>query len=134
VGFASAMNDVTRQVGGSLGTGIVGSLINSIYGSRIAGSTSSLPSAVQVVAEDSVGKAHSIAATLPASEAASFAHAASVVYTDALAIGFAIAAAAAIAAGFAVWRWLPARHADKPVESAEVVALPVSLLAEAQAA
>jgi EmrB/QacA subfamily drug resistance transporter len=133
-GVASAMNDVTRQVGGSLGTAIVGSLISSLYGSRIADSASSLPAAAQLAAEDSIGKAHSIAATLPASEGASLAHAASGAYTDALGIGFAIAAIAAIAAGFAVRRWLPARHADEPVESAEVIALPVDLSAKAQAA
>jgi MFS transporter, DHA2 family, multidrug resistance protein len=133
-GVASAMNDVTRQVGGSLGTAIIGSLISSFYGSRIADSVSSLPGAAQVAAQDSVGKAHSIAATLPASEGASLAHAASVAYTSALGIGFAIAAAAAIAASLAVRRWLPARHADEPVESAEVVALPVGRPEEAQVA
>jgi hypothetical protein len=133
-GVASAMNDVTRQVGGSLGTAIIGSLISSFYGSRIADSVSSLPDAAQVAAQDSIGKAHSIAATLPASEGASLAHAASVAYTSALGIGFAIAAAAAIAASLAVRRWMPARHAAEPIESAEVVALPVALPAEARAA
>ena len=133
-GVASAMNDVTRQVGGSLGTAIVGSLISSLYGSRIADSVSSLPAAAQLAAEDSIGKAHSIAATLPASEGASLAHVASGAYTDALGIGFAIAAVAAIAAGFAVRRWLPARHVDEPVESAKVIALPVDVSAKAQAA
>src|SRR5262249_22649378 len=36
-GVASAMNDVTRQVGGALGTAIIGSLISSFYASRISG-------------------------------------------------------------------------------------------------
>jgi MFS family permease len=35
-GVASAMNDVARQVSGALGTAIVGSLIASLYGTRIA--------------------------------------------------------------------------------------------------
>jgi EmrB/QacA subfamily drug resistance transporter len=129
-GVASAMNDVTRQVGGSLGTAIIGSLISSLYGSRMADSVSSLPHAAQTAAEDSVGKAHSIAATLPASEGANLAHAASVAYTDALGIGFAIAAAAAIAAAFAVRRWLPARHAAEPT----VAELPTAAALEVQAA
>jgi EmrB/QacA subfamily drug resistance transporter len=133
-GVASAMNDVTRQVGGSLGTAIIGSLISSLYGSRIAGSASSLPHAAQGAAEDSVGKAHSIAATLPVSEGATLAHAASVAYTDALGIGFAIAAVAAVLAGLAVRRWLPARHADNAGEIAAVVELPVGLSPQAQAA
>jgi hypothetical protein len=90
---------------------------------------SSLPHAAQVAAEDSIGKAHSIAATLPAAEGARIAHAASVAYTDALGIGFAIAAAAAIVASLAVWRWLPARHAADPSEAAEETRLPATLAA-----
>src|SRR4051812_32345028 len=133
-GVASAMNDVTRQVGGSLGTAIIGSLISSLYGSRIADSVSSMPHAAQVAAEDSIGKAHSIAATLPASEGAQLAHSASVAYTDALGIGFAIAAAAAVMAGLAVRRWLPARHASDPSEVAQIVALPAVPAVEASAA
>ena len=35
-GVASAMNDVTRQVAGALGTAVIGSLITSLYASRIA--------------------------------------------------------------------------------------------------
>src|SRR3954467_15681905 len=122
-GVASAMNDVTRQVGGSLGTAIIGSLISSLYGSRIADSVSSMPDAAQAAAQDSIGKAHSIAATLPASQGAQLAHDASVAYTAALGTGFGIAAVAPILAGFAVGRWLPARHAAEPAELAAVPAV-----------
>src|SRR3954468_24019113 len=69
-GVASAMKDGPRRVGGSLGTAIIGSLISSLYASRIADSVSSLPHAAQVAAQDSIGKAHSIAAALPAAEGA----------------------------------------------------------------
>jgi EmrB/QacA subfamily drug resistance transporter len=133
-GVASAMNDVTRQVGGSLGTAIIGSLISSLYASRVTDAASSLPNGAQAAAEDSIGKAHSIAAALPTAEGASLAQAASVAYTDALGIGFAIAAIAAIAAGLAVWRWLPARHADEPVEVADVVDLAIRVPTDAQVA
>jgi MFS family permease len=34
-GVASAMNDVTRQVGGALGTAVIGSLITSLYTSNV---------------------------------------------------------------------------------------------------
>jgi EmrB/QacA subfamily drug resistance transporter len=133
-GVASAMNDVTRQVGGSLGTAIIGSLISSLYGSRMVDAVSSLPHGAQAAAQDSIGKAHSIAATLPASEGAGLVHASSVAYTDALGIGFAIAAAAAIAAALAVRRWLPPRHAEEPGATADVVELPVAQRLEAHAA
>src|SRR3954449_5372142 len=133
-GVASAMNDVTRQVGGSLGTAIIGSLISSVYGARIADSVSSLPQATQTAAEDSVGKAHAIAATLPASEGASLVHASSVAYTDALGIGFAIADAFAIAAAFALRRWLPAHHAAEPSADETVAELALTPPVEMQPA
>jgi hypothetical protein len=120
--------------GGNPGTAIIGSLISSLYGARIAESVSSLPAATQAAAEDSVGKAHAIAATRPASEGASLAHAASVAYTDALGTGFAIAAVAAIAAAFAVRRWLPARHAAEPSVDTAVVELPLTPPVEMQPA
>jgi len=37
-GVGSAMNDTTRQVGGALGVAVVGSVMTSIYGSRVAAS------------------------------------------------------------------------------------------------
>jgi MFS transporter, DHA2 family, multidrug resistance protein len=113
-GVASAMNDVTRQVGGSLGTAIVGSLITSLYASRVSESVASLPDSSRAAAQDSIGQAKAIAATLPTAQGADLAHAASVAFTDALGIGFAIAAGIAVLAAVAVKRWLPARHADAP--------------------
>ena len=34
-GVASAMNDVTRQVAGALGTAVVGSLVTTLYASNV---------------------------------------------------------------------------------------------------
>jgi predicted MFS family arabinose efflux permease len=44
-GVGSAMNDVTRQVAGALGTAVIGSIISSVYASRVADSVASLPDA-----------------------------------------------------------------------------------------
>jgi hypothetical protein len=121
-GVASAMNDVTRQVGGALGTAVVGSLITSIYSSRVDDSTTHLPAAAQQAAEGSVGQAQAIAATLPVAEASRLADAASVAYTDALGIGFAVAAAFAVGAAIAVSRWLPPRDLALPLDVAEEAA------------
>jgi EmrB/QacA subfamily drug resistance transporter len=60
-GVASAMNDVTRQVGGALGTAVIGSLISSIYGSRI-GASDALPSVDPAAFTDSVGIGFTVAA------------------------------------------------------------------------
>ena len=54
-GVASAMNDVTRQVAGALGTAVIGSMITSLYASRIGDSVAALPEEAQTAAKDSIG-------------------------------------------------------------------------------
>jgi MFS family permease len=78
-GVASAMNDVTRQVGGSLGTAVIGSLISSVYASHMGG----------------------VADALPGADPAAF--------TDAVGIGFTVAAGIALVAAVVVARCLPSR-------------------------
>jgi len=129
-GVASAMNDVTRQVGGSLGTAVIGSLISSLYASRISDSVSSLPDGAQTAAEDSIGKANVVAATLPASDGAQLVHSAGSAFTHALGLGFVIAAGVAVLGSFAVRRWLPAA----PVDSLPAAERPVADIEEKRAA
>jgi hypothetical protein len=119
-GVASAMNDVTRQVGGALGTAVIGSLITSFYASGISDDVASLPEPSREAAKDSIGQANAIASTLPHSEGASLASSAADAFTSALGIGFTVAGAVAILGAFAVKRWLPAHHATDVVELAEV--------------
>ena len=130
-GVASAMNDVTRQVAGALGTAIIGSLITSLYASRIGDSVSALPESAQVAAEDSIGQANAIAAQLPAGEAARLSHAAADAFTEAMAIGFTVAGGAAVVAAVVVKLWLPSRHRALEVARAEP---PRALVVQEQAA
>ncbi len=111
-GVASAMNDVTRQVAGALGTAVIGSLITSLYASRIGDSVAALPEQARLAAEDSVGQANAIAGQLPAEQGASLAEAAVDAFTHALGIGFTVAGAAALIAAIVVKLWLPNRHGD----------------------
>jgi MFS transporter, DHA2 family, multidrug resistance protein len=108
-GVASAMNDVTRQVGGALGTAVIGSLIASIYSSKIADSVETLPEEQRGVAGDSVGQANAVAETLPAADGANLVDEAGRAFTDALGFGFGAAAVVAVLGAVAVRRWLPAR-------------------------
>src|SRR5262245_8839739 len=94
-GVASAMNDVTRQVAGALGTAIVGSLISTCYVSGLGDSTAALPEASRAAAEGSIGQANAVASTLPAADAASLSDAAASAFTDALGIAFAVTAVCA---------------------------------------
>jgi MFS transporter, DHA2 family, multidrug resistance protein len=119
-GVASAMNDVTRQVGGSLGTAVIGSLVASFYSSRVADAASGLPSDAQAAVKDSVGTADAVAAQLPADQGASLAHSAAGAFTDALGLGLCAAAVAAFAAAVIVIRRLPARAAEESRHSGPV--------------
>jgi MFS family permease len=119
-GVASAMNDVTRQVGGSLGTAVIGSLISSLYASRIGDSVSSLPEGARTAAEDSIGKANAVAEKLPTAQAANLTHDAAVAFTHAMAIGFTVAGAVAVVAAVAVKLWLPARQEHVPAVAGDV--------------
>jgi len=113
-GVASAMNDVTRQVGGALGVAIVGSLIDTIYTSRVGEAASSLPPALRSPVEASVGAANAVAARLPAPAGAHLAAAAADAFTSALGYGLLAAAAVALlGAGIVLWK-LPAGHAAVP--------------------
>jgi MFS transporter, DHA2 family, multidrug resistance protein len=131
-GVASAMNDVTRQVAGALGTAVIGSLITSLYASRVGDSTGSLPESARAAAEDSIGQAQGIAANLPVAEGARLADSASVAFTDALGIGFAVAAAFAILAAVVVKRRLPNDRVAAQPDA--VVDTPAAVLVEGQAA
>jgi DHA2 family multidrug resistance protein-like MFS transporter len=124
-GVASAMNDVTRQVGGSLGTAVIGSLVTSFYGSRVADAASGLPSGAQAAVKDSIGTADAVAAQLPSAQGAALMHSAASAFTDALGLGLCAAAVAALFAAVVVIRRLPVRASDEPLRGAPVeVAVP----------
>ena len=131
-GVASAMNDVTRQVGGALGVAVVGSLIETFYSNRITDTAATLPPALRGSVESSIGGAGAISARLPAPEATHLASAAADAFTTALGLGLLVAAAAVLlGAGIVLWK-LPARHAAEPAAS-DVGLGPVTQLAVEQA-
>jgi EmrB/QacA subfamily drug resistance transporter len=106
-GVASAMNDVTRQVGGALGTAILGSILTSIYASKMADSVAGLPTGAGEAAQDSVGQANAVAESVPAGGSA-LADAAAVAFTDAMGIAFLVAAGIAVVTAAVVKLRLPA--------------------------
>jgi hypothetical protein len=111
------MNDVTRQVGGSLGTAVIGSLITSLYSSRVADAAAGLPPGAQSAVKDSLGTADAVAATLPHDHGASLAHSAATAFTEALGLGLCAAAVAALVAAVVVVRRLPARASTEPIRT-----------------
>jgi EmrB/QacA subfamily drug resistance transporter len=67
-GVGSAVNDATRELGGTLGVAVVGSVFSSVYASSLAESDfARLPGAGLAQAQDSVGVAQELARSLSAS-------------------------------------------------------------------
>jgi EmrB/QacA subfamily drug resistance transporter len=116
-GVGSAINDTTRQVGGALGVAIIGSVVSSVYGSKIASAASGFGLDAQQtgVAEASLGTAQRLASTL-GDQGAAFVSAANDGFVDALSIGLRISASVVIIAAIVAWKFLPshAREATMP--------------------
>ncbi|MDJ0771075.1 MAG: DHA2 family efflux MFS transporter permease subunit [Ilumatobacter sp.] len=111
-GVGSAVNDTTRELGGTLGVAIIGSVFSSVYigalGDSDRGVFAQLPPETQELTQESVGAARFIAAELGPNAPAYLAE-----VNDAFLSGLAVGClvAAGVAAGGAVFasRFLPAR-------------------------
>ncbi len=87
-GVGSALNDVSRELGGALGIAVLGSVLNGVYRSRIDESlTGVAPPQVVEAARDSIGVAKVTAQSLPPDVASAVAQAADAAYVDAMGIG-----------------------------------------------
>jgi EmrB/QacA subfamily drug resistance transporter len=62
-GIASAVNDLTREVGGAFGIAVLGSVLNSVYRDDIASATARLPTPAASAAQDSIAAASAIGHT-----------------------------------------------------------------------
>lgn len=56
-GVGSAMNDAAREIGGTLGVAVLGSVFTSMYGSRVVTALAGLPPGARHAARQSVGPA-----------------------------------------------------------------------------
>ena len=121
-GVGSAMNDVVRQVAGALGIAIIGSIMNSVYGNRMADVTSVLPGGAGDPARDSVGAALAVASQLGGPEGLALAASARTAFVDAMGNAALVAAAVALTGAAIVGRWLPAHHTDVAGDRVEPVA------------
>jgi hypothetical protein len=63
-GVGSAVSTTVRQVGGVLGVAVLGSLLSSVYGTRLLDTLRGLPAGLGSAASDSVGAAVGIAARI----------------------------------------------------------------------
>lgn len=110
-GVGSAVNDTTRELGGTLGVAIVGSVFASIYSGRLADAPALqvVPEETRVVMGESMAAAQQVIAQLPPAAAPAVRNAVETAFLDGQWIGSLVAAAIALGAAVVVAVLLPAR-------------------------
>jgi EmrB/QacA subfamily drug resistance transporter len=108
-GVGSAMNDTTREVGGALGVAMLGSLLVSAFGSRMAEITAGLPAAAAEVARDSLGGALAVAERVGGPTGQGLVEAARAAFVDGTGFAMLVGSAFALAGAVVALLFLPAR-------------------------
>lgn len=112
-GVGSAMNDVTRQVGGAFGVAIIGSVLTSVYSSRVSDAVDSvagLPAEAAESAKDSIGAVIQVAATLPPEVGGPLLTAAQDAFTEAFGLAVIVGVGFALLGAALVFRFMPSRE------------------------
>jgi EmrB/QacA subfamily drug resistance transporter len=109
-GVGSAVNLLVGQTAGALGVAVVGSVMNTVYGDRMADTVAKLPPQVAGPAGDSVGAALVIAGQVGGAPGAMLAAAARSGFVDALASGAVVATVVVAVGALLVLRFMPPRH------------------------
>lgn len=107
-GVASALNDLSRELGGALGIAILGSLLADRYASGVADKTVGLPAPAVEAASSSIGAATQIAPTVP--DGAGLVAAAQASFADGLSVALTVAAVVVLASAVVVAALL--RHSE----------------------
>src|SRR5947209_12089562 len=119
-GVGSAVNDATREAGGTLGVAVIGSVYTSLYTSGLANSAGGLPARVLHVAQNSVGAGMAVAGHAPAAVRPAVLDAVQSSFMSGLHTGC-LVAAGVCAVGAIGSLWLPGvRLAGADVRSATV--------------
>jgi EmrB/QacA subfamily drug resistance transporter len=114
-GVGSAMNDVVRELGGTLGVAVLGSVVSTSYASGMDGATAGLPHEAAEAATDGVGGAHEVAAEVGGTAGAKLAAIADQSFIDAITTAATVAASAAVFGALLAAAFLPSRaRADSP--------------------
>ena len=88
-GVGSAVNDVSRQLGGALGVAVIGSFVSNAYRTNLHRALQGrVPAGVVHAASNSIGVANQTARSLPRNVAATLTHAADHAFVSAITRGF----------------------------------------------
>jgi hypothetical protein len=118
-GVGSAMNDVVRELGGTLGVAVLGSIVSTSYASSMDGATGGLPSEAAVAATDGVAGAHEVAAEVGGSAGAKLVAIADQSFIDAITTAASVAAGAAVLGALLAAAFLPSRAREDSPEREE---------------
>jgi EmrB/QacA subfamily drug resistance transporter len=119
-GVGSAVNDTTREFGGTLGVAIVGSVFASLYSHGIssAAALSALPADLRSTTGRSIAVAHAVITQMPPGQTTAVRDAINSAFHDGLHIATLACAGIAFAAAIIVAWLLPAREAaEKPTKT-----------------
>ena len=110
-GAGSAVNDTTRELGGTLGVAIVGSVFLSVYSTKVIEGYRSLglPEQYESVVRDSMGGGLGVASQLPEGPAAQLAAFVKGAFIDGLSLGSLVSAVVVIVGAAVALKFLPAR-------------------------
>jgi hypothetical protein len=124
-GAGSAVNDTTREVGGTLGVAIVGSVLNSAYGAHVVSGLAALgaPAATGHLAGQSVVAGMNVAAGFPAPLRDAAEAAVRSAFMTGLHRGSLVAAATALAAALVALAFVPARAVTSEAGSGDDLGL-----------
>lgn len=114
-GIGSAVNDTTRELGGTLGVAIVGSVFASVYSAQLASAPelAALPAGVSSAMHSSMAVAHKVIEQLPAEHAGKVRDAVNHAFLDGLQVGSLVCAGIALGAAIVVAALLPARELER---------------------
>jgi EmrB/QacA subfamily drug resistance transporter len=110
-GVGSAINDTTRELGGTLGVAVVGSVFASVYAGRIASASAlaGLPDSLRSAMGRSIAAAYKVLEVMPVGRVAGVREVVNNAFLDGLRIGSLVCGAIALGAALIVAVLLPAR-------------------------
>lgn len=106
-GMGSAMNDTTRELGGSLGVAVLGSLLASQYGSKISPAVAGLPDQAREIASNSLAGALKVSEMLPPSIGTSIVEAAKSAWISGFHRALIVGAVTIAISSLVAFIWLP---------------------------
>ncbi len=114
-GVGSAVNDTTREIGGTLGVAVLGSIMASVYGGQILDTLSGtpLPAGLRTAAGDSLAAALQIAGDVGGTAGQGIALAAQDAFVHAFQIGSVVTGAVALVGAAIALLFLPARSREE---------------------